>query len=91
MTWKFTVVALLSISACTMTGVSGAKPANKGSCNAKAYSYLRGQPQSAVEKIAFDQPARITRLGDIASSDTNPERVTFTIDKLDNVVRIKCG
>jgi hypothetical protein len=74
-----------------MTGVSGANPAKNGSCNAKAYSYLRGQPQSAVEQIAFDQPARITRLGDIASNDTNPERVTFTIDKLDNVVGIKCG
>lgn len=95
MTWKFAVVALLGLSACSTTGIGagtgGPKAVKKSSCNAKAYSYLRGQPQSAVQKIAFDQPARITKLGDIASSDNNPERITFTIDKLDNVVGIKCG
>lgn len=93
MTWKFAVVALLGLGACSTTGVEtgGPQAVKKGSCNTKAYSYLLGQPQSAVETISFDQPARITRLGDMASSDNNPERITFAIDKLDNVVGIKCG
>jgi len=101
MAGKFALVALLALGACGTTGfggpkigvmkAGGVKTVKNGGCNAKTYSYLLGQPESAVQTISFDQPARITRLGDIASSDTNPDRITFTIDKLGNVVGVKCG
>lgn len=91
MTWKIAVVAILGVSACGMAGSTGSKTVKNGSCNAKAFGHLLGQPQSTVQSISFDQPVRITQLGDIASSDNNPERITFTIDKLDNVAGIKCG
>lgn len=64
---------------------------NTDACGAAEMEHLIGIPRTSLENIAFSQPHRILPEGSAMTMDFIEQRVNFSLDENDEVVRIWCG
>ena len=90
------ILGLATLTACgpavTEPGVpSRAKEEGPDSCFAADHAALVGQPISAFDQSALDQPVRIIPPGGIVTMEYNPKRLNVDLDSNDVIVRFWCG
>ncbi|MEM1163358.1 MAG: I78 family peptidase inhibitor [Pseudomonadota bacterium] len=68
-----------------------ASPVADGSCNAELYTDLIGQPISVVDTLNTGLVVRILPADGFVTRDFNPNRLTFTTTRSDEVGRVFCG
>ncbi|MGK7651401.1 MULTISPECIES: I78 family peptidase inhibitor [unclassified Roseovarius] len=92
--WMILTVA--SLAGCGPAMTEGGAPSRadeKGpdSCLAATHAALVGQPLSAFDQSALDQPVRVIPPGGIVTMDYNPERLNVDLDSSNTIVRFWCG
>ncbi|MER5171809.1 hypothetical protein [Thioclava sp. GXIMD2076] len=61
-------------------------------CGAKEYSYILGQPESAIAGLPLgDKKYRVVRWRGVEDQIYQPHRIVFRLDEMGNVYNVDCG
>lgn len=60
-------------------------------CGALDLQYLVGSPNTVLETMRFAGPVRIIPQGSAVTTDYNPARTNFELDRYKMIARVFCG
>ena len=85
------LIPLLFLAACASTQDQPAAPSFPDTCGVGAYTYLIGQPATALEQVLIMQEVRIIRPWTMVTMDYRAGRINFKISDQDMIADVSCG
>ncbi|WP_322890339.1 MULTISPECIES: I78 family peptidase inhibitor [unclassified Yoonia] len=85
------LIPLLLLAACATVDNPGTAPTLPDTCGASEYTYLVGQPDTALQRVLIMDEVRIIRPDTMVTMDFRPERINFKIDAQGRIADVTCG
>jgi uncharacterized lipoprotein YmbA len=85
------LILVLFLAACASTQAPPATPSLPDTCGVGAYTYLIGQPATALERVLIMQEVRIIRPWTMVTMDYRAGRINFKISDQDMIADASCG
>ncbi|WP_026352155.1 I78 family peptidase inhibitor [Yoonia vestfoldensis] len=85
------LIPLVVLAACATVDDTTSAPSLPDTCGAGAYTYLVGQPATALERVLIMDVVRLVRPDTIVTMDYRPERINFMISDQEIIADITCG
>jgi uncharacterized lipoprotein YmbA len=85
------LILVLFLAACASTQAPPATPSLPDTCGVGAYTYLIGQPATALERVLIMQEVRIIRPWTMVTMDYRAGRINFKISDQDMIADVSCG
>ena len=85
------LILVMFLAACASTQAPPATPSLPDTCGVVAYTYLIGQPATALERVLIMQEVRIIRPWTMVTMDYRAGRINFKISDQDMIADVSCG